>query len=71
MDKIFYLLLNIINNTFNHGSDMNLGFELVWLATVLIYALPFYVAIFLISKKFSQKRNKPLTSKNESSIIKV
>lgn len=58
MDKIFYVLLNIINNTFNHGSDMNLGFELVWLTTVLIYALPFYVAIYLITKKFSQKRNK-------------
>lgn len=51
MDKIFYLLLNIINNTFNHGSDMNLGFELVWLTTVLIYALPFYLTIYLISKK--------------------
>lgn len=60
MDKIFYLLLNIINNTFNHGSDMNLGFELVWLATVLIYALPFYLTIYLITKKFSQKRNKAL-----------
>ena len=60
MDTIFYLLLNLINNTFNHGSDMNLGFELVWLATVLIYALPFYVAFFLITKKFSQKRNKRL-----------
>ena len=58
MDTIFYLLLNLINNTFNHGSDMNLGFELVWLSTVLIYALPFYVAIYLITKKFSQKRNK-------------
>lgn len=60
MDKIFYILLNLINNTFNHGSDMNLGFELVWLSTVLIYALPFYVAIYLITKKFSQKRNKTL-----------
>ena len=60
MDKIFYVLLNIINNTFNHGSDMNLGFELVWLTTVLIYALPFYLTIYLISKKFSQKRNKTL-----------
>lgn len=58
MDSIFYTLLNIINNTFNHGSDMNLGFELVWLTTVLIYALPFYLTIYLISKKFSQKRNK-------------
>lgn len=58
MDKIFYVLLNLINNTFNHGSDMNLGFELVWLSTVLIYALPFYLTIYLISKKFSQKRNK-------------
>lgn len=60
MDKLFYLLLNLINNTFNHGSDMNLGFELVWLTTVLIYALPFYLIIFLITKKFSQKRNKKL-----------
>lgn len=60
MDTIFYLLLNIINNTFNHGSDMNIGFELVWLATVLIYALPFYLTIYLITKKFSQKRNKTL-----------
>ena len=60
MDKLFYILLNIINNTFNHGSDMNLGFELVWLTTVLIYALPFYLIIFLITKKFSQKRNKTL-----------
>lgn len=60
MDKLFYLLLNLINNTFNHGSDMNLGFELVWLTTVLIYALPFYLTIYLISKKFSQKRNKTL-----------
>lgn len=60
MDTIFYTLLNLINNTFNHGSDMNLGFELVWLSTVLIYALPFYVAIYLITKKFSQKRNKTL-----------
>lgn len=60
MDKLFYLLLNIINDLFNHGSDMNLGFELVWLATVLIYALPFYLIIFLITKKFSQKRNKTL-----------
>ena len=60
MDIIFYTLLNIINNTFNHGSDMNLGFELVWLTTVLIYALPFYLIIFLITKKFSQKRNKTL-----------
>lgn len=60
MDTIFYTLLNLINNTFNHGSDMNLCFELVWLSTVLIYALPFYVAIYLISKKFSQKRNKKL-----------
>ena len=58
MDKLFYTLLNLINNTFNHGSDMNLGFELVWLSTVLIYALPFYVAIYLITKKFSQNRNK-------------
>lgn len=58
MDTIFYTLLNLINNTFNHGSDMNLGFELVWLSTVLIYALPFYLAIYLIVKKFSQKRNK-------------
>ena len=39
---------------------MNLGFELVWLATVLIYALPFYLTIYLITKKFSQKRNKAL-----------
>ena len=62
MDKLFYLLLNLINNIFNHGSDMNLGFELVWLATVLIYALPFYLLIYLISKKFSQKRNKTLDS---------
>ena len=60
MDKLFYLLLNAINNLFNHGSDMNLGFELVWLTTVLIYALPFYLTIYLISKKFSQKRNKTL-----------
>lgn len=60
MDTIFYLLLNLINDTFNHGSDMNLGFELVWLATVLIYALPFYLTIYLITKKFSQKRNKAL-----------
>lgn len=60
MDKLFYLLLNLINDTFNHGSDMNLGFELVWLATVLIYALPFYLLIYLISKKFLQKRNKML-----------
>lgn len=60
MDTIFYTLLNIINDLFNHGSDMNLGFELVWLATVLIYALPFYVLIYLITKKFSQKRNKML-----------
>lgn len=60
MDKLFYLLLNLINNLFNHGSDMNLGFELVWLSTVLIYALPFYLIIFLITKKFSQKRNKTL-----------
>lgn len=60
MDKLFYLLLNLINDTFNHGSDMNLGFELVWLTTVLIYALPFYLLIYLISKKFSQKRNKTL-----------
>ena len=60
MDKLFYILLNLINNTFNHGSDMNLGFELVWLTTVLIYALPFYLIIFLITKKFSQKRNKML-----------
>lgn len=60
MDKLFYLLLNLINNTFNHGADMNLGFELVWLATVLIYALPFYLTICLITKKFSQKRNKTL-----------
>lgn len=60
MDKLFYLLLNLINDTFNHGSDMNLGFELVWLATILIYALPFYLTMFLISKKFSQKRNKTL-----------
>lgn len=58
MDTIFYLLLNIINNLFNHGSDMNLGFELVWLATVLIYALPFYLTIYLITKKFPKKRNK-------------
>ena len=60
MDKIFYLLLNVINDLFNHGSDMNLGFELVWLVTVLIYALPFYLTIYLITKKFSQKRNKTL-----------
>ena len=60
MDTIFYILLNIIHNTFNHGSDMNLGFELVWLTTVLIYALPFYLTIYLITKKFSQKRNKTL-----------
>lgn len=60
MDKLFYLLLNLINNLFNHGSDMNLGFELVWLTTVLIYALPFYLTIYLITKKFSQKRNKML-----------
>ena len=60
MDKLFYLLLNLINNLFNHGSDMNLGFELVWLTTVLIYALPFYATIYLITKKFSQKRNKTL-----------
>lgn len=60
MDTIFYLLLNLINNLFNHSSDMNLGFELVWLATVLIYALPFYLTIYLITKKFSQKRNKTL-----------
>ena len=60
MDTIFYLLLNLINDTFNHGSDMNLGFELVWLTTVLIYALPFYLTIYLITKKFSQKRNKTL-----------
>lgn len=60
MDTIFYLLLNAINNTFNHGSDMNLGFELVWLATVLIYAFPFYVTIYLITKKFIKKRNKTL-----------
>ena len=60
MDKLFYLLLNLINDTFNHGSDMNLGFELVWLTTVLIYALPFYLTIYLITKKFSQKRNKTL-----------
>ena len=60
MDKIFYLLLNLINNLFNHGSDMNLGFELVWLATVLIYALPFYLLIYLIGKKFTKKRNKTL-----------
>jgi len=60
MDKIFYLLLNLINDTFNHGSDMNLGFELVWLTTVLIYALPFYLLIYLIGKKFSQNQNKRL-----------
>ena len=60
MDKIFYLLLNLINDTFNHGSDMNLGFELVWLTTVLIYALPFYLLIYLIGKKFSQNQNKTL-----------
>lgn len=60
MDTIFYLLLNAINNTFNHGSDMNLGFEFVWLTTVLIYALPFYLLVYLISKKFSQNRNKTL-----------
>lgn len=60
MDKLFYLLLNLINNTFNHGSDMNLGFELVWLTTVLIYAFPFYVTIYLITKKFIKKRNKTL-----------
>lgn len=60
MDKLFYLLLNLINDLFNHGADMNLGFEFVWLATVLIYALPFYLIIFLITKKFSQKRNKTL-----------
>lgn len=60
MDKLFYLLLNLINNLFNYGSDMNLGFELVWLSTVLIYALPFYLTIYLITKKFSQKRNKKL-----------
>lgn len=60
MDTIFYLLLNLINNLFNHGSDMNLGFELVWLTTVLIYALPFYATIFLITKKFLKNRNKTL-----------
>lgn len=60
MDTIFYTLLNIINNLFNHGSDMNLGFELVWLVTVLIYALPFYLLIYLIGKKFSQNQNKTL-----------
>lgn len=60
MDKLFYLLLNLINNLFNHGSDMNLGFELVWLSTVLIYAFPFYVTIYLITKKFIKKRNKTL-----------
>ena len=60
MDTIFYTLLNIINNLFNHGSDMNLGFELVWLTTVLIYALPFYLTIYLITKKFIKKRNKTL-----------
>lgn len=60
MDKLFYLLLNLINDTFNHGSDMNLGFELVWLTTVLIYALPFYLLIYLIGKKFSQNQNKTL-----------
>lgn len=60
MDTIFYLLLNAINNLFNHGSDMNLGFELVWLTTVLIYALPFYLLIYLIGKKFSQNQNKTL-----------
>lgn len=60
MDTIFYLLLNLINNLFNHGSDMNLGFELVWLTTVLIYALPFYLTIYLIGKKFSQNQNKTL-----------
>lgn len=71
MDTIFYTLLNLINNLFNHGSDMNLGFELVWLATVLIYALPFYLLIYLITKSFRKSETKGLTSKNESSIIKV
>ena len=60
MDTIFYLLLNLINNLFNHGSDINIGFELVWLTTVLIYALPFYLLIYLIGKKFSQNQNKTL-----------